>query len=182
MNNKPWINHVTGSQSDPIRLLKDEHHVTLLHLALLERSLQYLESLPWNVESERGEREQLRLREGVSRLETDIRRHFAKEEKALFPVLSEYIGSEHGPIGVMLNEHETIRSVFQGWKKIVDELHQHSGTQREVILRAVTASGYEAIRLLRVHISKENQILFEICEASLSPEELRAVAEKIKVM
>ncbi len=156
--------------------------MTLLHLEMLERSLQYLESLPWNVENERSEREQLRLREGVTALEEDIRRHFAKEEEALFPVLSEYIGSEHGPIEVMLNEHETIRRVFRGWKTLVSELREHSGTHRELSLRGVTASGYEAIHLLRVHISKENQILFEICDASLSPEEKKQVAEKIKAM
>jgi len=182
MNEKSQIAHVASTQNDPILLLKDEHHMTLLRLEMLERSLQYLESLPWNVASERSEGEQVRLREGVGALEEEIRRHFAKEEQALFPVLSEYIGSGQGPIGVMLNEHEVIRNAFQGWKTLVFDLREHSGTQREVVLKGVTASGYEAIHLLRVHISKENQILFEICEASLSPEEKRQVAEKIKGM
>ncbi len=182
MNEKPQIAHMISSQSDPIRLLKDDHHMTLLRLETLERTLQYLESLPWNVASAQSKREQRRLREGLVVLEVELRRHFAKEEEGLFPVLSEYIGREQGPIGVMLHEHETLRTVYRDWKALVFDLCEHSGTQREVILRGVSASGYEAIHLLRTHISKENQILFEICEAALSPEEKRQVAEKMKKM
>lgn len=182
MNENYQIDHMTSSQSDPILLLKDEHYLMLRRLETLERTLQYLESLPWNVASAQSEKEQRHLREGVSELEADLSHHFEKEEKALFPVLSEYIGQEQGPIGVVLNEHETLRSVYRGWKKMVFDLCEQAGAQREVILRGVSASGYEAIHLLRTHISKENQIIFEICEAVLSSKEKKQVAEMIKAM
>lgn len=182
MNENADIENIAIVQSDPIAVLKYEHQMALLRLETIERTLQYLESLPRDSASERIELEQARLKEGVISLERVIDHHFHKEEEALFPVLAEYIGKEHGPIELMLYEHNQLRSTFCGWRKSVSDLCDNIGPKRDSILRFVTTSGYEAIQLLRLHIRKENQILFEICEASLSSDEKKEIAKKIKTM
>ena len=177
---KSQIGRTTGNISDPIQILKSEHHTALQWLEMIERTLQYLESLPQNTAPDRSEDEQSRLKDCVATLEQSISLHFVKEEEALFPVLAEYIGREGGPIEALIHEHEHIRSVFHDWSESVNHLCLSGGAERELDLKIVTSFGYEAIRLLRLHISKENQILFEICEASLSPDEKRRVTEKIQ--
>lgn len=180
MDDRSQIDHATSIQSDPIVLLKYEHHMTLLRLETIERTLQYLESLPTDTAPARCEIEQTRLREGVLSLKQSMDLHFLKEENALFPVLAEYIGKDDGPIEVMLNEHDRIRMILCDLHKMVCDLSSQTGAKRGITLKSVTGSGYETIRLIRLHISKENQILFEICEASLSPEEKKGVTKKIK--
>lgn len=182
MNDQSQSESTSAVYWDPIVSLKYEHQMALQRLEAIERTLQYLETLPKGMVPEKRKVEQSRLREGVLSLEQGMDLHFHKEEDALFPVLAKYIGKEHGPIEVMLDEHEQLRLILSDWKKCVCELCKRSGPEREPVLRTVTTAGYEAIRLLRLHIKKENQILFEICEASLSPEEKRAVARKIKTL
>jgi len=177
---KPQLGATTGKISDPIQILKGEHHTTLQWLEMIERMLQYLESLPRNTARARIEDEQSRLKDCVVSLEQSITQHFEKEEGALFPVLAEYIGREEGPIEVMLHEHRHIRSVFQKWREGVIRLARAEGLERESLLKEVSFCGYEAIRLLRLHISKENQILFEVCEVSLSFDEKRQVTQKLQ--
>ncbi|MBN4054228.1 hemerythrin domain-containing protein [Nitrospira defluvii] len=180
MDDRSQVESTASIQSDPIMLLKYEHHMTLLCLETIERTLQYLESLPEDAASERCEIEQTRLREGVLSLEQSMDLHFLKEEEALFPVLAEYIGKNDGPIEVMLNEHNRIRMTLRDLYKSICALSSQTGAKRGLTLKSVTQLGYETIRLIRLHISKENQILFEICEASLSPEEKKDVTKKIK--
>ena len=181
VNYKPSMGHRADVSPDPIQLLKSEHHTTLQWLEMIERTLQYLGSLPKNTAAARREIEQRRLRDCVISLEKAIVLHFVKEEEALFPVLARYISCEEGPIEVMLREHDHLRAIFYEWRKRVSRLCA-GGPGGESRLRAVASCGYEAIRLLRLHISKENQILFEICEAALSPEEKLGVAEKLKAL
>jgi len=177
---KAQISQVRRHLNDPIQMLKGEHHTTLQWLEMIERMLQYLESLPQETAQSRIQDEQSRLKDCVLTLEQTIANHFAKEEEALFPVLAEYIGRDEGPIEVMIHEHDHIRSVFHAWREKVIGLCSSEGVDRKSALKDLAFCGYEAIRLLRLHISKENQILFEVCETSLSPDEKRQVAEKLQ--
>ncbi|MFQ5779561.1 MAG: hemerythrin domain-containing protein [Nitrospiria bacterium] len=165
---------------DPIRTFKSEHRETLRKSETAKHALRSLRDLSENPVPERLGGEYTRLRDLVVSLGREICLHFQKEEEALFPVLEEYIGKEHGPIEVMLHEHEEIRSAFRDWEKMVVDLCETTEPRQEGILKAVMASGNEAIRLYRQHVSKENQILYKITEASLSAEEKRTVAERIK--
>ncbi|MFQ5542845.1 MAG: hemerythrin domain-containing protein [Nitrospiria bacterium] len=180
MEYRPDASPSKRGYSDPIQVLKGEHHVTLARLEMIERTLQYLQTLPPNSAPDRAGLEQVRLKEWVVGLEKSLELHFKKEEESLFPVLSQYIGREQGPIEVMLREHTTIRRVFHAWKVYVCELQLERGMERRTSLKEVTTRGYEVIQLLRLHISKENQILFEICEVSLTLEEKQRVSEAMR--
>ncbi len=167
------------THSDPIDTLKSEHQLTLQRLEVIERTLQYLESLPSRTPDKRCRIEQTRLRDWVNELSLQIGLHFYMEEKALFPILAEYIGREHGPIEAMIIEHNNIKALISDWKHNAGELCKSTERTRDGRLNAVTSLGYKTISFLRLHISKENQILFKICETSLSLEEKSWVAQKI---
>ncbi len=165
--------------SDPIKILKQEHHDTLHRLEMIERTLQYLESLPNETAQKRRRIEQLRLRDWIHELSHRMSLHFMMEEEALYPVLAEYVGEEHGPIEIMIQEHALIKSRFTLWEARVNTLCKMTGLMRETALKGVTSVGHQTIAELRLHISKEDQILFKICEVSFSEEEKHWVSQKL---
>jgi len=93
-------------------------------------------------------------------------RHHAKEETLLFPAMeSAGIPRNGGPIGVMLSEHEQGRK-FVGGMVAASEGYRN-GTTNAAINFARNARQY--IDLLTEHISKEDNILFMMADAHLSP-------------
>lgn len=179
MDPKLKYHHSEIKYQNPIATLKDEHLETVQRLEMIERTLQYLESLPSRTALQRCKIEQFRLRDWVNELDADMARHFLIEEEALFPTLSEHIGKEHGLIEVMLEEHRDIREALSGWKREVDVLSKSfPGAGRDENLKQVGRLGGKAMSLLRLHIKKENQILFKISEISLSDQEKKFVAQK----
>ncbi|HIE65480.1 MAG: hemerythrin domain-containing protein [Nitrospira sp.] len=166
--------------NDPIQYLKREHEDTLRRLESAKRALQSLRCLPGNIVPHQREAEENWIKVFVVSLVSRIRLHFQKEEEGLFPILAEYIGKEHGPIEVMLHEHEILRLTFHDWEELLVQFCKVNKGGKKDALNAVISTGDEALRLFRLHSSKENKILFEICEASLSDEEKNIVAERIE--
>ncbi|MFY9268126.1 MAG: hemerythrin domain-containing protein [Candidatus Manganitrophaceae bacterium] len=166
----------------PTELLKEEHQTTLLKLDLMERSLHYLSKPSVETALDRVEVEKLLLKDLAVAIEKEIALHFRKEEGALFPVLAEYIGKEHGAIEAMLHEHEKILTTFFHWKKTLPPFCRSIEPIDEGLRKAVIDPGLKVIGLLRQHIGKEDEILFKISEASLTEREKGDLAEKLKSM
>jgi hemerythrin-like domain-containing protein len=87
--------------------------------------------------------------------------HQAKEESALFPVLMLTQEAQHGPLNHMQFEHDQERSLVEG---IAEALKTNKGPDFVHFANRLCS-------LLRNHIYKEEHILFEIVEGSLSPEQ-----------
>ncbi len=106
--------------------------------------------------------------------------HHAKEEGYLFPAMENAgIPREHGPIGVMLSEHEIGRSYISRIAESIAAMR--SGSNGFGAGFAKNARGYS--NLLRMHIQKENMILFAIADQRLSTADDEAIAagfEKIE--
>lgn len=157
----PAMEHETALES-PTGTLKHEHRV-------IERALRILETLT--------EKKEAASPEQWSQL-IDFIRHFAdqchhlKEEKVLFPALEKYgIDPTAGPIGIMLEEHEEGRSYV---KAMADSVA--SETQSAVLIE--NARAY--VRLLHDHIQKEDEILFEMADSVLPPEEKARLVEEFE--
>jgi hemerythrin-like domain-containing protein len=90
-------------------------------------------------------------------------RHHAKEERLLFPALEAAgVPRAGGPIGVMLEEHDLGRALVRGmWKG-------------PAAARAAGARTY--VDLLRAHIHKENDVLFELADVLLDARAVEALA------
>ena len=93
--------------------------------------------------------------------------HHHKEEEHFFPRLAERgIPVEHGPIGVMLTEHELGRGYLAAL-----ESGAAAGDNALTI-----AAGRAYVRLLRQHIRKEDQVLFPMGDRVLSTADQEALA------
>lgn len=97
--------------------------------------------------------------------------HHAKEEEILFEaMIRSGFPRQGGPIPVMLQEHDEGR-------RIVDELNgyaQKEAWSDEVVMGIARASNALS-ELLRTHIHKEDNVLYEMAKDRLSPTEMEQV-------
>jgi hemerythrin-like domain-containing protein len=90
--------------------------------------------------------------------------HHCKEEDRLFPVLvSAGIPKEGGPIGCMLAEHERARAFVRS----IAERLAAAGQGNAAALEFVVDQGELYIDLLRNHIAKEDNVLFNMADGVL---------------
>lgn len=93
--------------------------------------------------------------------------HHAKEEKILFPFLSEKgFSQQQGPVAVMLAEHTQGRNYTKGMADSIVLFKQGDASALEQVFLNMT--GY--VNLLRNHIAKENNILFKMADNVLTVE------------
>jgi len=182
MERKELKAEVSEKRAGPIDLLREEHQATLLKLELAERALRYLLRPASETTPERAEVEKMLLKDLAVALERELRPHFRKEEEGLFPILAEYIGREHGPIEAMLHEHLKIMTAFLPWKKAVTLFCSGADPIDDGIRKKLLDPGIEIVLLIRLHMSKENQILFKISESSLTQEEKKKVLSRMRAL
>jgi len=100
--------------------------------------------------------------------------HHAKEEKHLFPILSQRgVPVEGGPIGVMLHEHQEGRQHVKRFAEALEKLSRGDASAQRPLLESAT--GYAA--LLRSHIAKEDGVLFPLADRVLTPADQEKLAE-----
>ena len=97
--------------------------------------------------------------------------HHAKEEGLLFPIL-ERTGIARAPLRVMLAEHDEARAMLDALAEAVPLLMQPSTRYQLVSI----ANRY--ISLMKLHIAKENQVLFRIVDQRLDPQSARTLLDQ----
>lgn len=148
-----------------VEALKHEHRVIERGLAVLGAIVHRLE----HGESVPADKVQALL--DFFRTFAD-RCHHGKEEGLLFPQLEgKGIPCEGGPIGVMLYEHDEGRAFVRQMTEEANNLSDPAA--REQFVQA--AHGY--IGLLRQHIDKEDNVLFQMAENVLSEDDDRQLAD-----
>lgn len=158
---------------DPIDALKSDHEAVRVVLGNLDGYLKKIggqtsDSLRKNLINQ--------LHEITSFIDKDLEIHFKKEENALFPVLGNYIGTETGPIHVMLLEHEQSRQLSKEFKDAIAE-YSTDGKYGNIV-----SEGNSLIQLLSEHIEKEDNILFNMAEMQLSNEEKNEIMNKMRTV
>jgi hemerythrin-like domain-containing protein len=106
-------------------------------------------------------------------------KHHAKEEGILFEamVASGFPG-DAGPIAVMLHEHESFRRLTAMLSELATVEGAWTGEQKRTIVSAIG----EYSGTLRMHIQKEDQILYPMAERMLSPERMQDVTERCRAV
>lgn len=90
--------------------------------------------------------------------------HHGKEEDLLFPELAAAgMPREHGPIAVMLHEHQQGRALARHMAGALDGARSGDAAARATLRNA--AVGY--VNLIRAHIHKENNVLFEMADQAV---------------
>ncbi|MEK7142794.1 MAG: hemerythrin domain-containing protein [Patescibacteria group bacterium] len=134
----------------PTEQLRNEHQAVLLALDILEKICQKLEA---------GEKLAPKHQEEILEfIKIFIDKcHHGKEEGLLFPAMEKVgIPKEQGPIGMMIKEHDMGREFVRGMSENISNPEKFIGNAR----------GY--IELLRQHIEKENNILYEMADMHIS--------------
>ena len=99
------------------------------------------------------------LRSAVSAFISATRNHLEIEEEKVFPRLAmEVPMAAHGPLPVMLGEHEQMR----GFMDAIAEAARTDSTQRVLDL------GDTLLMLTQQHNSKEEGVLYPLCEQALA--------------
>lgn len=144
----------------PTRLLRDQHQSILKVADVLEEILAN--------EPEPGRLDFDAIADSISfiRLYADALHH-GKEEDLLFPAMeAEGMPSHTGPIAVMLHEHRQGRA----FAATMAEALEPARSGDEVALSRLVAAARSYIALIRGHILKEDNILFEMAD-QLIPEQ-----------
>ncbi len=103
--------------------------------------------------------------------------HHLKEEKLFFPALeARGIPCEGGPIGMMLLEHEEGRA----YVRAMAEALVLAKEDPEAAKSALVENALLYLRLLRQHIAKEDEILFEMADEALTPEEQKELLREFE--
>jgi hemerythrin-like domain-containing protein len=105
--------------------------------------------------------------------------HHAKEEDLLFPALEAAgMPRQGGPIAVMLSEHELGRTYVGQIAKNLEAATNGDKSALQIVLRFTLAYA----DLLTQHIQKENNILFNMADQILSPEEQARLQKEYKTV
>jgi hemerythrin-like domain-containing protein len=101
--------------------------------------------------------------------------HHGKEEESLFPMLeARGIPREGGPIGMMLHEHRLGREFASQMAKALDESRMGHKDASQRFLEA--ARRY--CDLLTNHIFKEDNVLFNLGDRVMTPDDQQTVASQ----
>ncbi|PKN99028.1 MAG: hemerythrin [Chloroflexi bacterium HGW-Chloroflexi-4] len=93
--------------------------------------------------------------------------HHGKEEGILFPAMIACgIPDRGGPIGVMMADHIQARGYIFNLLEALEEPEDYGKFEKV---------GRSYIELLRVHIQKENNVLFPMAERAISSEQLDSI-------
>jgi hemerythrin-like domain-containing protein len=148
----------------PTDRLRQEHELVRMVAGAMEREVRHIEQTGWV------------HRVRVARM-MDFSRHFTdgchhhKEEDLLFPVLRERSTGTDVTLGAMLTEHSAARQAIRAVDAALADADRDPAAA-EVI--AVDLGVYAG--LLRLHMDKEEVLLFPLAERLLSDQEMELLA------
>lgn len=154
--------------------LKDEHEGVLIMLKIIEKTIKNF--------SETKELQIDEFEKIIEFLKGFVDKcHHGKEEDILFPNLEKAgIKKYNGPIGIMLTEHQIGRGYIKNMNEALNEFKQDRWNDSNKMIE--NAKKY--IELLRNHVDKENNMLFNMADTALSAEkqdELFEEFEKLEI-
>ena len=148
----------------PTQQLRDEHELVLVVVEAMEREVAFIER------EGRVHTERVAQMVDFTRNFTDGCHH-AKEERLLFPLLEERERAAGGPVSVMLSEHEAGRQAIRA----IDEALPRAN--EDTAARAAVAENLGLYaHLLRLHINKENTVLFPLADRILGDDDQARLA------
>ncbi|MBI5504071.1 MAG: hemerythrin domain-containing protein [Deltaproteobacteria bacterium] len=99
--------------------------------------------------------------------------HHVKEEELLFPALMEAgLPRDTGPIDCMLHEHDRGRELVRQIDQLASGVGAGDAAARAAFIKTATTLS----QLLRAHIQKENEVLYEMAEQALGDERNQSLA------
>ncbi len=157
-----------------MQVMKAAHQVGLRKLGEFERAVARLK------EGETAE-PVATFEEMLAFFSEDLKMHFRHEEQGLFPVLGKVIGRA-GPVGAMLEEHDSLWRAIDTFSELVPELKGADAAQLAGLVPQVERVAQHIIWILTGHIQKEDTMLFPLAEKTLDAAGRREVDENLAVL
>ncbi|MDD4869054.1 MAG: hemerythrin domain-containing protein [Kiritimatiellae bacterium] len=148
-------------------ILKHEHQAILLVIAAAEKEVESIEKT--------GTIHTQTVREMADFFKNFVDRcHHAKEEKHLFPMMHKRgMSMDNGPLAVMLSEHEQGRSCVRAIVKAVSG----KGISDATVIRKAMENLASYAQLLRVHIDKEDNVLYPMADRLLKSSDQKILVD-----
>jgi hemerythrin-like domain-containing protein len=168
-------------QRNVFQELRDDHQRVLDELVVFERAASLVTALrsargsgsTGTPARRRAEDARATMRRVLDHFAEQFDTHMAAEDDVLFPMLTRALPEALGRIEPLALEHRELRGML--------------GSLRELIGRPVNAVADEQIAvqsrdfvdLLRIHVRKEEAVVFCVAERLLAPQELEEVASRM---
>lgn len=152
----------------PTQILVQDHDLILRVLDAAEREVQYIDQHV-SVRAERVEKMTDFFRNFADRC------HHAREEKRLFPMMQKRgMPVDGGPIAVMLQDHDIGRNHIGNVIRALPQARAGNSLEIEAVKENLSAF----VTMLRMHIMKENNVLFPMADRMLSPEDQQQLLQE----
>jgi hemerythrin-like domain-containing protein len=148
----------------PTAQLSEEHKLVLMVVEAMEREVVAIER------DDRVHAERVAEMVDFTRDFTDGCHH-AKEEKILFPLLEERDATSRGTVAVLLSEHEGGRMAMRAIDDALPRVDTDAAARKTV---AKNLADYAYV--LRLHINKEDALLFPRADEVLADDDQRWLA------
>ena len=150
-----------GSKSmDPIKLLLREHREGLEHLAVLENAAESIKLNGFSPEAFE------QIAETIRWMNTEVRRHTQIEEKFLFPLIDRHMRSLADQVR---GEHRDLWDLFNELLLVVKDVEE--GRLHGTSIRDIVAIAKSIVDLLRVHVRREDTMVFPAVKQLLTKDE-----------
>ena len=106
-------------------------------------------------------------------LEAEFSSHMAVEDEILYPALLAAIPAAAGSVEPLFTEHSELRQMLA---RLVSTLRDAPGPDRSEQLRVQI---HDVADLLRLHIRKEESLVFRLAPQLLAPSEIAAVSSRL---
>jgi hemerythrin-like domain-containing protein len=155
-----------GETPSVFATLRHDHHQVLERLALVEPRLDRIAS-----QSATGDDEQA-LRAFVAYLEAQLATHMRVEDEIVYPALESTLPAAIESLAPLRGEHRELRSMLASLRNTLSE---PPGPARD---EQIGIQAADLAELLRIHIRKEEAIVFAVAERLMQPGERSLVRER----
>lgn len=114
------------------------------------------------------------LREAVAHFEDQFGTHMAAEDAVLFPAVGANLPEARETLAPLANEHVALRSMLATLQQTLERPHGRARDEQLVVQTR------DLVDLLRIHIEKEEAVVFALAERVLRPRDLRELAQHIR--
>lgn len=143
--------------------LREDHRRILAEIEVLEAALEA---------SDTGELNHV-LGESVELLERQFKTHMTAEDDLIYPALAESLPEAELTLEPLRLEHAELRSMLAG---LVWALGEPVSAERD---EQILVQIRDLVDLLRIHIRKEEALVFRVAEQSLAPRDLQTLATRV---
>jgi hemerythrin-like domain-containing protein len=150
--------------------MRTDHHAVLERLEPIEASAERIASGAARSADETG------MREFVAHLEAQFATHMRAEDEVIYPALESALPDTRGSLAPLRTEHQELRDMLASLRAMLDE---PAGAARN---EQIAVQAKDLADLLRIHIRKEEAIVFAVAERLMRPGELSALGARLATL